>query len=223
MFEFQGIWLPDGEKHFPEWMAKHGELVNGKGTYQIKKLRAALGFCKHFRTAVDIGAHVGMWSMHLAPRFQQLHAFEPVAQYRECYERNVAHRDHTYLYPCALGREEGRVRMQIDPSSSGGTFVGEVSGDRERKDGWVPAYTLDSFGLADVDFVKIDCEGFEHHVVAGAEETLRRCQPTIIVEQKSHKLAGNFGIANRPALEMLVSFGAKVRKEMGGDFILNWD
>ena len=31
MFQHQGIWLPDGEKHFPEWMTRNGEIVNGKG------------------------------------------------------------------------------------------------------------------------------------------------------------------------------------------------
>ena len=45
MFQFQGMWLPDGEKHFPEWMRANGELVDGRGTYPMKKIRAALAAC----------------------------------------------------------------------------------------------------------------------------------------------------------------------------------
>ena len=89
MFQHQGIWLPDGEKHFPDWMTKNGEIVDGRGTYQIRKLRAAMEHCRQFRVAVDVGAHVGLWSMQLLKRFARLHAFEPVAEFRACYERNV--------------------------------------------------------------------------------------------------------------------------------------
>lgn len=46
--------------------------------------------------------------------------------------------------------------------------------------------TLDSFDLPTIDFMKIDCEGYEFPVLKGAAETLRRCKPVIVVEQKPH-------------------------------------
>jgi hypothetical protein len=75
VFQHQGVWFPDGEKHFPDWMTKNGEVVDGRGTYQIKKLREAMGWVKKLRTAVDVGGHVGLWAMHLAKKFEHLHAF----------------------------------------------------------------------------------------------------------------------------------------------------
>ena len=80
MFQHQGIWLPDGEKHFPEWMSKNGELIDGRGTYQIRKLREAMKWVRHWRLAVDVGAHVGLWSMQLAARFGHVQAFEAAAK-----------------------------------------------------------------------------------------------------------------------------------------------
>src|SRR3990167_8000262 len=112
MFSHQGIWLPDGERHFPVWMTQNGEMVDGRGTYQIKKLREAMGYVTHWRTAVDIGAHCGLWSMHLAKKFQSLHAFEPVPLFRQCFEKNVIARN-VQLYACALGSVTGKVRMKI--------------------------------------------------------------------------------------------------------------
>lgn len=220
MKQHQGVWLPDHEKHLLEWMDKSGEVVAGRGTYQIKKLRAALEYVKQWRTAVDVGAHVGFWSMHLAPRFQGLEAFEPVADHRECWQENMkdqfqgAHHCAIRLHECALGASPGKVSMVVPPGSSGGTHIGGP--------GWIPLKTLDSFNLRDVDFLKIDVEGAELAVLEGARATLEEYHPCVIVEQKGHIMAANFGTTGRPAVDYLVSLGATMRREMGGDFICTW-
>ena len=225
MFQHQGIWLPDGEKHFPEWMSKNGELIDGRGTYQIRKFRAAMQWVRRTRVAVDVGAHVGLWSMQLFKRFAATHAFEPVAAFRECFVRNMAPtfangREHLAnridLHRCALGAAAGEVRIDYRPEDSGGTHVA--------KNGTIVAEmrTLDSFALEEVDFVKLDCEGYELEALKGAAETLARCKPCVIVEQKPHKLGPNFGIAGTPAVEFLKAMGAVLRREMGGDYILSW-
>ena len=54
--------------------------------------------------------------------------------------------------------------------------------------------TLDQLGLSP-SFIKIDVEGFEHDVLLGAEETLRRCRPALLLER---------GQA-RPALDALLA------------------
>lgn len=220
MFQHQGIWLPDGERHFPDWMSKNGELVDGRGTYQIKKLREAMGWVTHWRTCVDVGAHVGLWSMRLASKFQHLHAFEPVPAFRQCFERNVEARNVT-LYATALGSASGKVRMKI-PILDGGIDTGGTHVDMTAESGDVMMRKLDEFDLADVDFMKLDCEGFEHHVIEGARDTIRRCKPCIIVEQKQHKLGPNFGIKGTPAVDILTGMGARVRRIMSGDYILSF-
>jgi FkbM family methyltransferase len=219
VFQHQGIWLPDGEKHFPQWMDRHGELVDGKGTYQIKKLRRALEFAPNFRVAVDVGAHVGLWSMQLMKHFTAVHAFEPVTAHAECFAKNVGDpARNVTLHRLALGAVPGRVRMSIDPADSGGTHVDPVA-----EDGNVSLSRLDSFVFTDVDFIKIDCEGYELQVLQGAEDTLAHCRPCVIVEQKPHKLQMNYGVQGAPAVEFLKALGAKQRAELGGDFIMSWD
>ena len=241
MFKHQGIWLPDGERHFPEWMTENGELVAGRGTYQIRKWRSCIPHIKRWRRAVDVGAHVGFWSIQMDNHFEAVDAFEPVEQFRDCWVANLAENNgtasHIELHDVALGnpsypRTKGtvaetareHVMMEI-PSmgtgiDSGGTHVSDQEPD-ELDGTAVPLYGLDEFGYKDLDFIKIDCEGFEDEVIAGARETLAFCKPCVIVEQKPHKLH-NFGRKGTPAVDILVGLGAVVRKEISGDYILSW-
>ena len=108
------------------------------------------------------------------------------------------------------------VEMAIDPADTGGTHVAGTRGATEMR-------TLDAFRIGDLDFLKIDCEGYELEVLKGARETLARCRPCIIVEQKPHKLAANYGAKGKPAVDFLLALGLGyvLRREMGGDFILS--
>lgn len=224
MKQHQGIWLPDHEKHLVDWMNSSGEIVDGRGTYQIKKLRAALTHVRAWRCAVDVGAHVGFWSMHMVKRFLSVYAFEPVPEHRECWEANVrpvyARPTEAILMPCALGNEKSSGRITIPPGSSGGAHV-ELFHQGPGVD--VEIRRLDEFELQDVDFLKIDCEGFELAVLEGAAETLKSCRPCVIVEQKAHIMAANFGTKGTPAVDFMIALGAKQRAVLSGDYVLTWD
>lgn len=225
MLKHQGVWLPDGEEHFIEWMTKNGEIVDGKGTYQIKKIRAALSYCGELRTAIDIGGHCGLWAMHLTKKFACVRAFEPVARHRECFRANVPNTlspdvEHAlttgnghdvFLYDCALGEKDGLINIYSPPTSSGGSYV---SGD-----GDIPLRVLDSFNFEDVDFIKVDCEGYELFALRGARKTIERCWPVIIVEQKPGH-AQKFGLPETAAVPYLQEMGYRLAQVLSGDFIM---
>jgi FkbM family methyltransferase len=210
MILHQGIYFPDGEINMTEWMTLRGEVVDGRGTYQIKKLRKAVSYCKRFRTAVDGGCHVGTWTRQLAKRFAHVHAFEPVSAHRECFALNVEARN-VVLHPCALGEHEGRVSISSEPHSSGESWV---SGP-----GDIPMYTLDSFDLIDVDLIKLDVEGTELPILRGAARLLERCRPVVCVEQKKGH-AERFGLPDTGAVDYLQSLHYELAEEIFGDYIL---
>lgn len=211
MMQFQGIWLPDNETHLTAWMKAAGEMVDGKGTYQIKKLRAAIAFCAQTRTALDVGGHAGMWSMQLAKVFDHVEAFEPVAAHRECWHKNLYDVMNASIHAVALGAAPGSIRMHTAPTSSGDSWVAG--------EGNIPMVTLDSLGCTEVDFLKIDVEGSELNVLRGAEQTIKTWMPVIIVEQKPGH-AQRFGYGEKDAIPYLESLGYKMVKEMSGDFIM---
>jgi FkbM family methyltransferase len=77
----------------------------------------------------------------------------------------------------AVGETPGIVRISEGGESSEGR-IGDVGLE-------VEMVTLDSLlerGTAKPDLVKIDVEGYENEVIAGAEHLLRDVGPTLIVE-----------------------------------------
>ncbi len=216
MKQVRGFWLPDWEQHLVSFLKREPGYANGP-TYQIAKYKAALEHVKSRRTAVDVGAHCGLWSRVMAHDFATVEAFEPVTAHLECLKRNIQQFNlvNVNVHAHALGEENKRVTLHTGPTSTGDTYVkagGEHSAEMLR---------LDDFVLRDVDFVKIDCEGFEYHVLKGGERTIRRDKPCIIVEQKPGK-AAQFGLPDTEAVTLLQTWGATLHGVIKGDFILSW-
>lgn len=222
MKEWRGLFLPDGETHLIDWMQARNEIVNGKPTYQHHKLRAAVDLCPpdRRRLAVDVGAHCGLWSMHLMNEFGLVAAFEPVAAHRECFRMNCASgiaAERISLRSEALSDRSGdEVVLITEPTSSGDTRI-DTSGARA---GHVAmTVRLDDCLLGFVDFIKIDCEGFELPVLRGSEDLIERCRPVICVEQKPGH-AQRFGFGETEAVTWLLERGYRQARVMSGDYLM---
>ena len=172
---------------------------------------------KNFGHAVDIGAHCGLWSRPLSKMFGRVTAFEPEPEHRACFFKNIGMGENVVLYDYALGDEDRFVTMKTGPNSSGDTIVEIKHGDGPI----AHMIKLDSLDLPRIDFLKIDCEGFEYFILQGAEQTIKKWRPTIIVEQKPGK-GKQFGLNDTAAVTLLESWGAKVVKEISGDFIMKF-
>lgn len=221
MILYKGIALPDGEKHLIEWMEATGQVHDGRPAYQKNKYDAVLPYVRHRRMAVDVGGNIGQWSRMMAADFAWVTAFEPVPAYVECFSHNTQGRRNIILHRVALGKAAGTVGMRCpDATSHGDTWVARP-GDVANAAQDVPLRPLDSYGLADVDLIKVDCEGYEFPVLEGARETLQRCRPVVIVEQKPGK-GRHFGYDDHEAIVFLQRLGMVVCKEISGDYILNW-
>jgi len=191
-----------------------------RASFASNSKNSSLAFIKNFRHAVDVGAHVGLWSRIFARCFARLTAFEPIAEHRACFTENVrpGHGCEIELYPFALTGEEEILHFTMSPENTGGTHV-KVEDDRPGPQ--AIARPLDSFALPQIDFLKIDCEGYEYFILKGAEQTVRRDQPCIIVEQKPRK-GSMYGLGDRDAVKLLQAWGAELKFEIAGDFCLAW-
>jgi FkbM family methyltransferase len=210
----RGIALPDTDTHFAS-MIDAGPMVGGKGTYQLAKLQPAVALCKRRGLAIDIGAHVGLWSRVLAGMFEKVIAFEPVPEHIECFKANIAGQDNVTLHPWAVGASEGSIQIARTAGNSGNCRVDE-SGDVAAHCCMIDKVHL---GGEPVDFIKIDVEGSELFVVQGALETITTDWPVIVCEQKPGN-AERYGLGQTDAVKLLCKWGYKVAWEKVGDYCL---
>lgn len=204
--------LPRSDKHFAAYLA-NAPKVEGRRMYQPEHINQSVSCCRQRRAAADIGAHVGFWSYYLALAFESVHAFEPAPLMCHCFKRNVRARN-VVLHRVALGNKIGSVESEVVPDNTGASYV------RESAAGSVPLKRLDDYGLEQLDFVKVDVEGYERFVLEGAADTLARCHPVVIIEQKS--FSERYGVEQYAAIEFLRSLGASVVQRVVHDFVLAW-
>ena len=215
MREHYGWQFPDFETHFPKMLKKSVD----KGLppeYQIAVRKRSIELCAKRGTALDIGANVGLWGRDLVDNFAKVIAFEPVAVFRECLEKNVIG-NNFFISPVALGDQDTVATMIITEGNSGHSHLDPNtigSGD-------VTVVKLDNLNIDNVDYIKIDCEGYEYRVLQGAEQTVKRWRPIIVVEQKPHdaysKDYGQFA-----AIALLESWGMVKLDQIRDDWIMGW-
>ena len=121
--------------------------------------------------SMDIGANIGLTTMALACVSDTVHCFEPSEDF-EYLQMNIEENGlkNCIAHRVAVSDSCGELDFHI-PASSAGSHV--VTRDHAAKT-WTPtakvsAVTLDSLGIK-ADFVKIDAEGYEPKILAGAKD-----------------------------------------------------
>lgn len=155
------------------------ELARDPRGFQIDHLELALKHCPSRRLAVDGGAHIGTWTKALADQFLDVMAFEPAADTYACLVENTHRIPNVLQFRKALGEVVGLARVVDDP-----TRVGNTGSRYLMPGGSVPVIPLDEYGLNNLDFLKLDVEGYELSALIGATETIKRCAPVVMIEVK---------------------------------------
>ena len=214
MYQAHGWWFPDQDTHFAGMLNKNIKKGGGP-VYQEPVRTQSIKLCSHRGVALDIGANVGLWSKDLTQAFDRVIAIEPVAAFRDCLLKNVAATNFE-VRACALGEENTTINMIITPENTGHSHVDTATLGQ----GTIPMHRLDSLDLPKIDYIKIDCEGYENTILRGGKETILRDRPIMVVEHKKHKDVGHTDTAQ--ALDTLISWGAKIIGNVKNDYIVSW-
>jgi FkbM family methyltransferase len=178
--------------------------------------RAEIRFmCERLRpgeTAVDVGCFKGAytyWMRRCVGAGGQVIAFEPqpaqVAYLRSVVAamkwRNVT------IEGQGVADAAGELTLFRPESGHEASFVARDATESVYETIHVPVTTLDAYFAdrpARPAFLKIDVEGFESAVLAGARETFERCRPTVLVECETRHRADR---DVRPVFDFFTALG----------------
>lgn len=152
------------------------------GIYERDSQRAFVENVRPGSVVYDIGANAGFFTLlasKLAGPSGIVYAFEPLPRNVGYLEQHLSLNrcENVRILPLAVAAESGTLRFAIAHNPSQGGLA--ESGDLQ-----VEAQTLDAFvagGSKKPDFMKIDVEGGESDVLAGALVLLREVHPTILL------------------------------------------
>jgi FkbM family methyltransferase len=170
--------FPTGRDFWVAYKGKHTgpTFLEDEGDGQGPLRQIAYRYVTDWRGCVDAGANVGMWTRNLMADFETVHCFEPNPVFIECWKRNIPADQNAHLHEVGLGAAEGTAN-----------FDGPLDQRLQRTPGDITIKTLDSYELDNIDFIKIDVDGYEDLLLQGAKETLTNNSPVINIEMKTAK------------------------------------
>ena len=197
-----------------------------QGGFELQSLRECRRLVKSGFFVLDIGANIGSHTLPLAQivgRVGRVYSFEPTDYAFAKQQRNLSlNRELSRRVDAIQAMLVGRgdlERPRAVPSSwplQGalgckthpihlGRFNSLEGAQIFRLDDWVAEEQLPS-----IDFVKIDVDGYEIDVIEGAEETLSRYRPVMMMEFAPY-IFSERGRSFQELLDLLLSLGYRAR------------
>jgi FkbM family methyltransferase len=166
---------------------------------------------------VDIGAHVGFFTLigaHCVGNAGRVHAFEPASANFSTLERNVRQNgiENVTLIRAAVTTKSGEVALGLDLAELVGKSTGDYTIGGAHASFTASAVSLDDY-LQEVGesrrlrLIKMDVEGLEPEVLAGAQRTLAELPPDGVLFEQNAALLRRRGHAAEAVIEQLERHG----------------
>ncbi len=211
MKQVAGMWILDDDVYFERKFTESG------GTFENDHLDKALKYVNFFELAIDGGAHYGSWTKDMVAKFNTVLAFEPRVDIFECLQKNITEQN-AQLHNEALSNKVEKVKIgkgenfPLGPNAN--TGCSSIRGE-----GNINAIPIDNLNLTALSFLKLDIEGYEYYALKGAEQTIIKYQPVIIIEEKGYSKR-YFKIPRKASLEFLDDLGYVCKEVLKGrDYI----
>lgn len=170
------------------------------------------------RTVVQAGGAFGIYPLALSHYFERVITFEPLMENLQCMAVNLGNQPNITVEEYALWHTRD-IPLQMAYSkpvknSYGAHHVGK-SGQH------VTSVTIDQYELEDVDLIWLDVEGAELHAIQGADLTIQRCRPVIILEDRALRHMRELGVSQGQAVRHVCErWGYKPDGKTAADTIL---
>jgi FkbM family methyltransferase len=164
-----------------------------------------LEHCPGRRECVQAGGNVGVFPKALAGHFATVYTAELDAENFADLTANGMP-DNVRAFHSALGEQTGRVGCHHAPLP--------ISHYVEPGD-TVPMLAIDDWALQECDLIALDVEGYEWPAMKGAEATIRRCHPLLVIETKGH--GSRYGYTDAEMAAWLEGLGYRMVERVNKD------
>jgi len=202
-------------------------VVSGALTLRVYELSEQAFFAKYVHgdmVLVDIGANMGLYtsvSMHHLDAGGRIVAFEPFPQSFEILQKNVAANQadgragpRVDAFNLAAAPEPASMELRLNPENRAdnrmyrGTYKGRMEDwDTIPVEGRPVDDVLAELGIQEVNFVKIDIQGYEQRAITGFRKTLARSRNVILLSEFWPKGLQESGGSATEYLQMLIDLG----------------
>ena len=134
---------------------------------------------------IDCGAYIGTHTLFLSQLCKKVIAFEPNNLIFECLKNTCEFNSNIELNNSALFNE--KTTIQYGTNNDGDSSIEGMRKKRFNENYLINCEKLDDYNFNKVDFIKIDVEGAEFKVLEGAENTIKKFKPKIIIEVFKNK------------------------------------
>ena len=187
------------EPILPRGMVTSAHVLSRRLTGRLEaEYEAIMAMTKGGHTVVDVGANIGVYTHGFLSRGANVVAIEPQHEGAELIRA---------FYAAGFPRTSSRGSLEVREEALGDTETTavlhvplkngkrddesaslEAMPDAETLDIEVRVRPLDSYGLDNVQIIKMDVEGHEVAALRGAAQTIRRWKPSLLVEieQRHH-------------------------------------
>lgn len=169
-----GVAVIEGDTHISAWVQEQGTLAIAE--IMLTPFRQ---YIPEGGTVIDVGASIGDHTVTYAEwvgKDGMVAAFEVNPRAYECLVRNT--KDLPQVLPIKMGLSDTNSKaLLVELDNSGASYL--LYGGAESE---VSVAPLDSYEFANVDFIKIDIEGYEVKMLEGARETIEASRPVMLVE-----------------------------------------
>jgi FkbM family methyltransferase len=188
-----------------------------EGCFEPKTTELITAYVKRGMVVLDIGANIGCHALRcaqLAGSGGKVIAFEPMSAAFRKLQRNVSLNRfaNIILEKSALAdREKPNVEVSFQSSWKVDHIADEAGGSEQ-----INVTTIDSYlernGIAAIDLIKLDVDGYEYKIIAGGLRTIRNSMPVLIMEFGKYTLE-RCGDSLEQLIDLLHSLGYAIYSE----------
>lgn len=144
-------------------------------------------YCKTKNSVIQAGGNIGYYPKIYSEFFKNVYTFEPDLINFNCLTLNTINCLNIFKYQAGLGKERRPFNLLHDNDSCGSHRMYDAVFDQQEGfdrnfDGNIPILKIDDLGLKDVSLINLDVEGQEMDCLIGGLETIKLCNPVIILE-----------------------------------------